>query len=172
MAFRHFPLHPETPEAGLTLEQLFAGRNIDIAAAQRRMTMLMAEEGLAYGTRTMTYNSRLAQELAAWAVTQPSGARIHDALFRAYFEEGVNLAKSDNLVDIAQRLGLDAARATEVLETRSFREVVDEDWQRSRALLVTGVPTFVCGQAIAVGAQPYDVLEQLVIRGGAEPRRS
>ena len=25
-----FPLHPETPEEGMTLEQLFAGRNYDI----------------------------------------------------------------------------------------------------------------------------------------------
>ena len=63
IAYRHFPLHPDTPADGLTLEQLFAGRDIDIRAAQARMTRLMAEEGLPYGTRTMTYNSRLAQEL-------------------------------------------------------------------------------------------------------------
>jgi predicted DsbA family dithiol-disulfide isomerase len=25
-----FPLHPETPEEGLTLEELFAGKSIDI----------------------------------------------------------------------------------------------------------------------------------------------
>ena len=48
VAFRHFPLHPETPDAGLTLEDLFAGRNIDIPAAQVRMSQLMAAEGLPY----------------------------------------------------------------------------------------------------------------------------
>lgn len=66
MVYRHFPLHPDTPEAGLTLEELFAGRNIDIAAAKAKMTKLMADEGLPYGERTMTYNSRLAKELAKW----------------------------------------------------------------------------------------------------------
>ena len=51
--YTHFPLHPETPEEGLKLEQLFAGRDIDIAAAQSRMQQLMAAEGLPYGERTM-----------------------------------------------------------------------------------------------------------------------
>ena len=39
--FVHFPLHPKTPPEGLTLEQLFAGRGIDIPAAQVRMKGLM-----------------------------------------------------------------------------------------------------------------------------------
>ena len=30
----HFPLHLETPEAGQSLEQLFAGRNIDVERMQ------------------------------------------------------------------------------------------------------------------------------------------
>ena len=77
VAYRHFPLHPDTPEDGLTLEQLFAGRNIDIPAAQERMSRLMQQEGLPYGSRTMTYNSRLAQELGKWAETQPGGDKIH-----------------------------------------------------------------------------------------------
>ena len=32
-----FPLHPDTPDEGLTLEQLFAGRSFDIEAAQARL---------------------------------------------------------------------------------------------------------------------------------------
>jgi len=162
VVYRPFPLHPETPEAGLSLEELFAGRNIDIPAAQARMTQLMAEEGLPYGERTMTYNSRLAQELAKWAETQPDGQQIHDALFHAYFADGVNLAKIDNLVAIAERLGLPAAEAEQVLAERQFQEAVDADWQRSRELGITSVPTFVVGNRGLVGAQPYEQLEALV----------
>jgi predicted DsbA family dithiol-disulfide isomerase len=162
VVFRQFPLHPETPEAGLTLEELFAGRNIDIPAAQARMTQLMAEEGLPYGERTMTYNSRLAQELAKWVETQPDGQAIHDSLFHAYFADGVNLAKTDNLIAIAERLGLSAAEAERVLVEREFRESVDADWQRSRDLGITSVPTFVVGNRGLVGAQPYEQLEALV----------
>ena len=50
--FTQFPLHPETPEEGSTLEELFAGRGFDIEAAQTRLSELMKAEGLPYGTRT------------------------------------------------------------------------------------------------------------------------
>jgi len=160
--FRAFPLHPETPDAGLTLEALFAGRSIDIPAAQQRMARLMQDENLPYGERTMTYNSRLAQELAAWAGTQPGGAAIHDALFRAYFVAGKNLSDRDELLAITSQVGLSTEQALEVLTTRSYREAVDQDWQRSRDLGITGVPTFICNGQGLVGAQPYEALEQLV----------
>ena len=45
----HFPLHPKTPDEGITLEQLFAGRNVDIQAAQTRLQNVMQREGLPYG---------------------------------------------------------------------------------------------------------------------------
>ena len=168
--YRHFPLHPETPDEGLTLQQLFAGRNIDIQAAQTRLSQLMAEEGLPYGSRTMTYNSRLAQELAAWAVTQPQGNGIHDALFQAYFVDNVNLAKIENLAAIASEVGLSSDGARRSLEDRLFRSDVDSDWQRSRKLGISGVPTFVIENRGLVGAQPYSQLESLAISAGAQRR--
>lgn len=168
MKFRHFPLHPDTPEEGLTLEELFRGRNIDIPAAQRRMAALMQDEGLPYGERTMTFNSRLAQELAAWAEQQPGGHQIHDALFRAYFVEGRNIARIETLLDVAKTVGLPVAAARDVLESRAASDLVDADWERARQLGLTGVPTFLVGDQGVVGAQSYEVLEQLVLSGGAK----
>ena len=85
----HFPLHPETPDDGMSLEKLFADRNVDIDAIYTRMKGLMDAEGLEYGKRTHTYNSRLAQELGKWADEQIRRGNnyneIHDALYRGYF---------------------------------------------------------------------------------------
>jgi predicted DsbA family dithiol-disulfide isomerase len=170
IVYRHFPLHPDTPHAGLTLEQLFAGRNIDIPATNAQMARLMADEGLPYGERTMTYNSRLAQELGKWAETQPIGTAIHDALFRAYFVDGLNIAVIDTLVEIASRACLTRDEALEVLDSRRFNDAVDADWRRSRELGVTGVPTFVVGDRAVVGAQPYEALEALVVEAGTKLR--
>lgn len=154
----------------MTLEALFAGRNIDIASAQQRMSKLMAEEGLPYGSRTMTFNSRLAQELAAWADTQPGGERIHDALFRAYFVDGRNIGERSVLLESAEAAGLAVSDAERVLDQRSHRQAVDADWAESRQLGITGVPTFVAGQSGVSGCQPYNVLEQLVLQAGAQKR--
>ena len=94
----------------------------------------------------MTYDSRLAQELAKWADTQPGGEAIHDALFRAYFVDGLSLALLENLLAIAEQVGLDRQQAREVLQRRSMRSAVDADWQRAARPGSHG-RTDVCGWA-------------------------
>jgi predicted DsbA family dithiol-disulfide isomerase len=164
----HFPLHPDTPQEGRSLEDLFRGRGYDIPKMQAQMRARMEAEGLPYGSRSMTYNSRLAQELGAWADTQPGGEAIHDALFRAYFVDAKNIGDPEVLVAIAKAVGLPEAGAREVLEKRTFRAAVDADWEKSHEYGVTGVPTFVAGNRGVVGAQPYEALEELVkqVRAG------
>jgi predicted DsbA family dithiol-disulfide isomerase len=163
-----FPLHPKTPEEGRSLEDLFAGRRGDLAASRERLTRLMAQEGLPYdGERSMTYNSRLAQELAKWAETQPGGEGIHDALYRAYFVDGLNIALVNSLLGVVRRMGLPEDEGREALVSRRFREAVDLDWRRCREFGITAVPTFFVGSQAVVGAQPYEVLERLVQTGGA-----
>jgi len=160
----HFPLHPETPPEGRALASLFGGSDEDRRARHEQMKARMAAEGLPYGDRTMTYNSRLAQELGKWADTQPGGEALHDALFRAYFVEARDISQSAVLLEIAERVGLAVDGAREVLEKRTFKDAVDEDWKLSRQYGITGVPTFVVGRHGVVGAQPYEVLEQLVAK--------
>ena len=134
------------------------------------MRELMVQEGLPYGERTHTYNSRLAQELGAWASTQADGAGIHDALFQAYFVESKNIGAIDTLVEVAEAVGLPGLEAREILVSRRFKDTVDTDWQRAMQLGVTGVPTFVAQGRGVVGAQPYEILERLVVLAGAQRR--
>ena len=162
MHWTHFPLHPDTPDSGLLLEDLFQGHGADIEAMKQRMSALMTEENLAYGNRSHTYNSRLAQELAKWGESFPEGEALNLKLFEAYFVEGRNLAKPLVLLEVAETAGLDRDAAEEMISKRSFRDAVDADWKRARELGVTGVPTFVSGNQGLVGAQPYEALEQLI----------
>ena len=158
----HFPLHPDTPGEGRSLADLFSGRPVDRKAMHAQMKARMDAEGLPYGERTMTYNSRLAQELDKWADTQPGGEALHDALFRAYFVEARDISQPAVLLNIVERLGLSVGDAREVLEKRTFETAVDADWKLSREYGITGVPTFVVGRYGVVGAQPYEALEALV----------
>lgn len=162
----HFPLHPETPAEGNTLEALFG---TDAAAIQQKnaeMKARMEAEGLPYGVRTHTYNSRLAQELGKWADTQDGGEAIHEALFKSYFVDTNNVADIDVLLGVAESVGLDAGAASDVLKNRSYKEAVDEDWAKSRQYGVTGVPTYIIGQAGVVGAQPFEAIERLIVEAG------
>ena len=162
MRWTHFPLHPETPDSGILLEELFRGRGYDIEAMKQRMSGLMAEENLPFGNRTHTYNSRLAQELSKWSDSFPEGDALNRKLFEAYFAEGRNLAESDVLLAVAEAAGLSREAAEDVIRKRLFLNAVDADWRRAHEFDVTGVPTFVSGNRGLVGAQPYDALDQLI----------
>jgi predicted DsbA family dithiol-disulfide isomerase len=166
----YFPLHPDTPTEGLPLKDLFAGRGFDLEAMHARMKGLMDAEGLPYSRRTHTYNSRLAQELAKWADSQPGFEAIHDALYRAYFVDGRNIGDPEVLIDIARSVGLPSAAAREVLAKRTFKEAVDADWEESRRRGITGVPSFIAGKYKVVGAQPYNVLADLLRADDSGPK--
>lgn len=135
-----------------------------------RLKKVAEEERLPFGERRMTYNSRLAQELGKWAESEGIGDPFHDAVFRAYFVEGRNIGDVEELVDVARSVGLSGEEAAHVLETRGFKAAVDSDWSRARAMGVTAVPTFLLDQRYVVGAQPYQVLEQLLTVSGIKRR--
>ena len=168
--WKAFPLHPEIPQDGVTLEELFAGRNIDLAASRARLKAAAEELGLPLAERKKSYNSRLAQELAKWAESKGQGDEFHDAVFRAYFVGAKNIGKADILAEVAGSVGLRQEEARQVLQSRTFREAVNSDWARSRELGITAVPTFVLGPSAVVGAQPYEVLEGFLKNNGVKAK--
>ena len=172
-----FPLHPETPEDGFTLEELFAGRSVDIAGMRARLKQVADGLSLPLGEREMTYNTRLAQELAKWAESKGNGDPFHDAVFRAYFVEGKNIGKVDILAELAGSMGLSDEEARRVLTSRRFKEEVNSDWSRARQIGITAVPTFVINGETLVGAAPYEDLELFLVshhvrrRAGGKPSK-
>jgi predicted DsbA family dithiol-disulfide isomerase len=169
----HFPLHPDTPTQGKPLADLFGGAQgrERLQASQQRLKALAQAEGLPYGDRTMTYNSRLAQEAGKWAESKGKGREFHDAVFRAYFVAGRDISNANVLADLARSAGLDAKEAARVVKERSFQEAIDRDWVRCARVGVDAVPTFEAGGEFVVGAQPYEQLEELVRKAGAKKRR-
>jgi predicted DsbA family dithiol-disulfide isomerase len=164
-----FPLHPETPEEGQSLEQLFAGR-LDLDQVKARLQQAARDAGLPLGDRQMTYNSRLAQELGKWAESKGKGDEFHHRAFKAYFVDGINIGKISELSSMAGEIGLSEDEAREVLQTRMFQVAVNSDWRRSLQKGIQAVPTFVLGERILVGAQPYEKLAAFVEAGGVEKR--
>ena len=157
-----FPLHPDIPEGGLALADLFKGAQIDINKVQARLKEVAADLGLPLGERSRTYNTRLAQELAKWAETQRPGDAFHRAVFKAYFAEGRDIGAIDQLVDIADTSGLSGEAARKALLSGAYKSAVDADWERCEKMGITAVPTFVMGTGRITGAQPYEVLEKFL----------
>lgn len=96
-------------------------------------------------------------------------------LFAAHFTHGENVADIDQLVEAAGAVGMDEARAREVLETREGERELDEAFAHAYRIGVRSVPTFLFDDRFVVqGAQSapdfLHILEQ-VRRAGAGERR-
>ena len=171
MKYIHFPLHPDTPDEGRTLQEMFGSGPEDIQAKNDRMRGLMADEDLPYNDRSHTYNSRLAQELGIWAEeTQPNAEAYHMAVYKAYFVDNRNVGDPEVLLDIVKASKLDLDAAKDILDNRTFKDKVDTDWNKSREYGVTGVPTFVAGGKGCVGAQPYEAIASMLESVGAKKK--
>jgi predicted DsbA family dithiol-disulfide isomerase len=166
-----FPLHPETPAEGMSLEELFKGRGLDLPASMEHLKQIAAGLGLPWGRRTRTYNSRRAQELGKWAEAWGKGDEFHRAVFQAYFAAGRNIADISVLREIAEAIGLEGRRVEQAMAERTFREAVDRDWEYSRTCGITAVPTFLAAGRQVVGAQPYQALADLVTAAGGNRRQ-
>ncbi|MCE5335905.1 MAG: DsbA family protein [Desulfobacteraceae bacterium] len=158
-----YPLRPDTPEEGLSMEELFAGRGVDIPAVLARLERAASDCGVPFGPRTHTYNSRRAHELAKWAATLGKEDEFHLAVFRAHFVYGLNIARIAVLIEAACSVGLDGSRVEAILAQGTFCEAVDRDWEYSRRCGIVVAPTFQYGGRRLGGAQPYRSLEKLIL---------
>jgi predicted DsbA family dithiol-disulfide isomerase len=157
-----FPLNPTVPPEGFPLADYYASRNLDMVQRVGHMQQVADQLGLPFGKREKIYNSRLAQEVGKWAEKKGHGDDYHRALFHAYFAECQNIAEATTLEAIGSQLGVDKTEIRKVIASRTFRNEVDEDWQRSRRRGIHAVPTFVVNESQLVGAQPYEKLAQFL----------
>jgi predicted DsbA family dithiol-disulfide isomerase len=146
----------------MSLEQLFRGRFVDTSDIAKRLKRVAEELGLPLTHSSMIYNTRLAQEMAKWAESKGKGNEIHQALFKTYFVDSINIGHVDELTKLALSIGLSGDEARQVVESRAYKDAVDSDWNQSRAMEINGVPTFIMGDRRLVGFQPYEALEQFV----------
>jgi len=150
------------------MKEVYAARSIDIPQAMARLKKVAEELGLPLGERKKTYNSRRAQELGKWAESRGKGDEFHDAVFRAYFADGKNIARTTVLAAIVKGMGLSEKEVREVLKKRTFQDAVDSDWALAYQLGISSVPTFVVDDEAVVGAQPYEVLEKFLLEKGVK----
>jgi len=163
----YFPLHPETPVTGMTLEKLFAGRGLDVARSQEELAAMMRGEGLVYGPRTHTYNSLPAQQLAKYIeklddedLAQVSQFRAE--VFMAYFARGENIAQLEVLRGICRQIGIVDLDIERTLADSAAADAVADDWAYCRKMNVTGVPAFRFREEWVHGCRGVGALESLI----------
>ncbi|MGH8039355.1 MAG: DsbA family oxidoreductase [Stenotrophomonas sp.] len=96
-------------------------------------------------------------------------AEVGEALFRAHFVEGRNLADPQTLADAGAAGGLAAERITALLASDEGLEEIQAQLAQAQALGIQSVPTFVINDRYALqGAQPPEAFAQALRQIAAE----
>lgn len=158
-----FELHPEAPAEGIPREAYF-GR--ERAARMHSHLQSVAESvGLKMRTRDVIINSRRALGAAELARERGLFEPMHRALFKAHWEGGGKLEDVDDLVRIGASVGLDAADVRTAIDTNRYASVIDENRAIAGSVGIDAIPAHIFGRRfLVVGAQPYEVLKQVVTR--------
>jgi predicted DsbA family dithiol-disulfide isomerase len=111
--------------------------------------------------------SRKAFETAAFARERGAFDAVHEALLRAFFENGRDLADVEVLAAVVADAGLDADELREALASGSYTQQVIEDQRHAQRLGVTGVPAMLFHgpderKVLINGAQSYAALKRQV----------
>jgi predicted DsbA family dithiol-disulfide isomerase len=165
--FQPFELNPQMGADGQDImehiAQKYGSTPADIERNRENIKARGAELGFEFNMqkRGRIYNTFDAHRLLHWAETEGKQEALKNALFSAYFTEGRNPSDHAVLLDVVQKVGLDASRATEILESDEFAADVRgrERFYADRG--IRAVPSVIINDKHLIqGGQPAEVFER------------
>jgi predicted DsbA family dithiol-disulfide isomerase len=165
--FQPFELNPQMGADGQDIMEHIAQKYGSTPADIKRNGENIAARGAELGfdfnmqKRDRIYNTFDAHRLLHWAETEGKQAALKNALFSAYFTEGRNPSDPAVLLDVAQKVGLDATRAAEILNSDEFAAEVRGREKFYADHGIQAVPSVIINdQHLIQGGQPAEVFER------------
>ncbi len=184
VVWRSFQLDPDIVNApDKNVYQYLAerkGQSVEWAKqVSAQVTQMAAAVGLDYHfEKSVVANSWDAHRLIQMAKaigknTQHAnlGDAAEEALFKAYFTDGKNMADAEVLAQLGASIGLDPAEIKEMLQKGQFDEAIEGDLALAQQFGVRGVPFFAFDRKYAIsGAQEPEAFLQVLQKSFAEWR--
>lgn len=174
VSYLPFELNPHTPSEGFNqrehLIRKFGGEEKYNQIASH-VTRVAAEEGLQFhfDKQQISPNTSNLHRVIWFAKKEGKQAEVKEAFMKAYFEQGVDLTSSENIIAVAASAGLDAARVNTLLNSQEGLEEVNHLEQLNYQRGVSGVPFYIVNNQYAIsGAQPSDVFVKALKQIGTE----
>lgn len=136
----------------------------------RGMYQNLEENGNKYGIdfqfdKCLTFNTIQAHQLWHWTKQYQKENEWKEAVMIAYFTNGTDLSKKENLLLLVSQIGLNRVEAEKVLTSDLFLDVIQEDIYQSRTLGISGVPYFLINEKYVIsGAQDDSVFEKTLLK--------
>jgi len=170
-----FQLNPEMPKGGMDrrsyLEAKFGGKE-GAVTAYLPVAEHAAKAGLDLKLDQIkrTPNTLDAHRLIHWAGIEGRQTAVAVALFRAYFQDGLDIEDPDVLRAIAEKAEMDGGMVAQLLAGDADTDEIRARDAHARQRGVQAVPTFVVANTHVVpGAQPPELWKQVIDELAAAP---
>jgi predicted DsbA family dithiol-disulfide isomerase len=165
LRFQPFELNPQMGPEGEDIDEHLAKKYGSTPAQRQQARAALRERGAAvgftFGERSRTWNTFDAHRLLHWAGLEGRQRALKHALLEAYHGQGRNPSDPAELAAIAHGVGLERARAEQILAGDEYADAVraaEREWQQ---LGIRSVPAIVINRRHLIsGGQPPEVFEQ------------
>lgn len=165
--FQPYELNPDMPAEGERIldriTQKYGYTAEQAAATRETIRQRAADVGFTMATSadSRIYNTFDAHRLLHWAGIEGHQQQLKHALFTAYFTEGKNPGDPEVLAQAAEKSGLDADAAREILASGRYAGEVRAAENFWRTQGITSVPSIIInGKYLISGGQPPAAFEQ------------
>ncbi|MGH7932868.1 MAG: DsbA family oxidoreductase [Candidatus Binataceae bacterium] len=163
LEWRGFQIHPEWPADGMAASEYRRGMDPATRHAIWERIQAMAQAvGFSMKAPELLTNSRLALEAAEFAKESGASEAFEERVYRAYFNEGLNIGDAAVLANLGAEAGIDRDDMNLALESNRYTLRLKNNALAANQRGVSGVPTFFIGEYPLVGAQSEDVMRQVL----------
>ena len=163
-----FELNPQMPKEGLNQKEYLSkkfGSEEKYNQITDRVKGVAAEEGLHFdfSKQKISPNTNDAHRLIWFAKKEGKQLEVKEALMKAFFEEGIDLSKKENLIAVASSAGLDKGTAALFLDSEEGIAEVRALQALNHQRGISGVPFYIINNQHGIsGAQPSEVFVQVI----------
>jgi predicted DsbA family dithiol-disulfide isomerase len=133
-----------------------------------QLNLMGKNYGIQFKPNGWLANSRLSLLLSEYAKEAGVFDKLHQKLFQAYFEEGIDIGNRETLLQLAENIGLSRGEAEQSWQNQIWQQRLEKISAAAQKDGVTGVPTFIINEKHRItGAQPYqtfqDSLQKIIL---------
>lgn len=167
LEWRGFQIHPEWPAEGMPASEYRRGMDPETRRAiWERISAMANAAGFSMKQPETLSNSRLALEAAEFAKAVGKDEAFEERVYRAYFQESLNIGDQGVLANLGAEVGIDRDEMNLALESNRYTLTLQNNAYVAHEREVNGVPTFFIGEYPLVGAQSEDVMRRVLKRAG------
>jgi len=172
--YQPFELNPDMPKEGVNQKEYLSKKFGGEARYQQitdQTTQTAAIEGLKFdfSKQKVSPNTRDAHRIIFLSKEEGKQAQTNEAFMKAYFEEGIDLSKKENLMAVAVKAGLSEKKVESWLDSDKGLAEVELSEQTSHQRGISGVPFFIINNKYGVsGAQPSEAFIDMLTQVGKE----